>query len=153
MIHSDAHCRMMLLTDIQERNEFTLYLLQFVGIFFISIFKMFERATGINIVSGIDSHLLAVLRRNIGSMCSEVNIGNKRSVISLCAQCGRYILHVLCLTNTLRGEAHQFASGINNTLCLLHRCLGIVSVCGCHRLDTDRIITTDSNITDFSYRS
>ena len=61
MIYTDTDGCMILLADIQERNEPIMYLLQFLCIFFVCIFQMFEGACGIYIVSRIDTYFLDIL--------------------------------------------------------------------------------------------
>ena len=58
------------------------------------------------------------------------------------------MLHVLCLTDTLGGEAHQFTTSVNDALGLSHTTLCIVRIDGAHRLNADGIITTDSYLAD-----
>ena len=62
------------------------------------------------------------------------------------------VFHVLCLAGTLSGEAHQFATSLDNLLSLLYASLGIIGVGGGHRLDADRIIATQAEGSDMCHR-
>lgn len=73
-----------------------------------------------------------------------MNIGYERSPIAVGTDAGIDVFHVLCLAGTLSGEAHQFATSLDNLLSLLYASLGIIGVGGGHRLDADRIIATQA---------
>ena len=137
---------MVFLTYINKRYELRLYLLQFFGIFLVSIFQMLESTTGINIVARVDAYLLAILCSHISGVSSKVDIGYERRIVSVSLQTGRDMLHILCLPGALRGETNQFTTGIDDTLGLRHAGLGIIGIGSGHRLDTDRIVTTYSDI-------
>ena len=142
----------MLLADVEEWHQRTLYLHQFFGIFCVGIFQMFERTTWVNVVSGVYSHLLAVECCHVGSMRREVHISNKRSVVAVGLEPVTYVLHVLGLAFALRGEAYQFAASIDDALRLRHRSLGVVGVCGSHRLYPDGVVAADGDVTHMCYR-
>ena len=142
MVDTDAHSGMVLLTDIKERHQFGFNLLQFLGIFGIGIFQVLERATWVDIVAGIDAHLLTILGSDIGGMGGEMDIGHERGGIAIGLQAGRDILHVFRLTGALSGETHQLATGIDDALGLCHTALGIIGIGGSHGLDADGVVAT-----------
>ena len=132
MIHTYAYSSVMLLADINERYEFSLYLLQFLLIFLVGILQMFERATRVDIVAGVDAYLFAILCGHISGVSREMDIGYEGCHVTVSFQSGRDILHVLCLASALRGETYQFSTRITNTLSLSNAGLCIVGVSGCH---------------------
>ncbi len=127
MIHTDADGSMMLLADVEERYEANLNLLKFVGILLV--------------VARIDAHFLTIESSHVGNVRIEVNISYERSPIAVGTDAG-IVFHVLCLAGTLSGEAHQFATSLDNLLSLLYASLGIIGVGGGHRMDEDRFIAT-----------
>ena len=76
MVYTDTHGGVMLLTDIDKRHELGLNLLQFLGIFLVGIFQMFESTARIDVVAGIDADLFAVLRSDISGMCRKMNVSH-----------------------------------------------------------------------------
>ena len=146
MVHADTHGRVVLLTDVEEGHELLLNLLEFCSILFVGIFEVFERTPWVHIVAGVDAHLLTIKGRHVSSMSREVDIGHERRRIAVSLQTGRDILHVLCLTNTLGSEAHQFTTSIDDSLGLGYTTLGIVGINGGHRLDTDGVTTANTDI-------
>ena len=148
MIHANTNRRMMFLTDIEKRNQLALDLLKFCRVFLFRILKMFERAARINIIARINAYLLTIQSRHISRVSRKVYISDKWCQIALGLQLCRYILHVLCLTGSLRGKTHQFAACINNPLSLRNTSLGIISIHRTHRLDTNRIRASDAYLSD-----
>ena len=142
MIHTDADGSMMLLADVEERYEAILNLLKFVGILLVGIFLLDELAGRIHVVAWIYAHFLSIESSHVGNVRIEVNIGYERSLIAVGTDAGIDVFHVLCLAGTLSGEAHQFATSLDNLLSLLYASLGIIGVGGGHRLDADRVVAT-----------
>ena len=112
---------------------------------------MLEGTAGVNIVAGIDTHLLTVLCGHIGRMGSEVYVSHQRLVVAVGLQSGRDVLHVLCLTGTLRGKANNFATRIDDALSLCYAPFRIIGVDGSHRLDADRVVATNGDIAHMGY--
>ena len=152
VVHADADGCMMLLADVEERHEAVFYLLEFVGILLIGIFLLDELAGRIHVVARIDAHFLAIESSHVGNVRIEVNIGYERSLIAVGTDAGIDVFHILCLAGTLSGEAHQLATSLDNLLSLLNASLGIIGVGGGHRLDADRIIATQVEVSDMCHR-
>ena len=144
---------MVRLADVQKRHELPLNLLQLGGIFLIGIFQVLKGTAWVDIVTGIDAHLLAVKGSDISRMSREMHISHKGRLIAIGLQTGRDVLHVLRLTGTLGGEAHQFAARIDDTFGLRHTTFGIVGIHRCHRLDADGVGTANADITDTRLRT
>ena len=144
---------MVLLADVQERHQLAFYLLKLGSILLVGIFQMLERTTWVDIVAGIDAHLLAVEGSHIGRMGREMDIGHKGCQITVGLQTGRDMLHVLCLTRSLGGEAHQFATSVDDALGLGHTALRIVGIHRRHRLDTDGIGAANADASDTGLRT
>ena len=66
----------MLLTDIDKRHELGLNFFQFLGIFLVGVFQMFESTARIDVVARIDADLLTVLRSDISRMCRKMNVSH-----------------------------------------------------------------------------
>ena len=132
VVHADAHRRMLFFTDVDERHEPILYLLQFLSVFLVGVFQMFELAAGIDIVAGVDAHLFAIQSGHVGGMSGKVHIGHQRLRITVGFQAGGDVLHVLRLAGALRSESYQFASGVDDALGLSHAPLGVVGIDGRH---------------------
>ena len=107
---------------------------------------MLERTTRVYIVTWVDAHLLTIKGCHISSMGREVDIGHKGRLVTIGFQTGGDVLHVLCLTDTLGGEAHQLTTSIDDTFGLGYTTLGIVGIDGGHRLDTDGVLTANTDI-------
>ena len=137
----------MRFTDIQERNELGLNLLQLSLIFLVGILQMFEGSTRIDIVARIDTHLLAIKGGDISGMGRKMHIGHQRRRIAICLQTGRDVLHILSLARALGSETNEFTASIDNALGLCHTTLGIIGIHRTHRLNADRIIATDAYLT------
>ena len=72
MVYADTDSGMIGFTDVQKRNETVAYLSDFLRIFFIGIFQMFEGTRGIYVVTRIDTDFLRILRCEIGrASCRE----------------------------------------------------------------------------------
>ena len=76
MVDANAHGGVVLLTDIDEGHELRLYLLQFGSVLLVGVLQMLERAARVDVVAGVDAHLLAVLGSDVGSMCGEMDVGH-----------------------------------------------------------------------------
>ena len=148
MVHADTYCRMVLLADVQERNEFCLDLLQLSCIFLVGIFQMLERTTRIDIVAWINAYFLTVERCYISGMGRKMDICHQGRLITVGFQLSRDILHILCLTNALSRETHEFTTCINDSLGLGHTTLSVIRIYRTHRLDADGIRATNANRTD-----
>lgn len=61
MIYSNPDSRVILFTDIQERDKPVMDFLYFLRILLVCIFQFFKSTRSIYIISRIDSHLFRVL--------------------------------------------------------------------------------------------
>ena len=147
VVHADTDGCVVFLADLDKGKQFLLDLLQLVGIFLVGIFQMFESTSRVDIVAGIDAHLLTILGGDIGRMSREVDVGHQWLGVTVSLELGGDVLHVLCLTCALCGEAYQFPSGIDDAFGLCHTGGGIVGVGGGHRLDADGVIASYADIT------
>ena len=107
---------------------------------------MFEDSAGVNIVAGIDANFLAVACCHIGYTGCEMYISYQWSCIAIGFQPLRYVFHILGFTCSLCSEAHQLTSCIDDAFGLCHATFGIVGVFGGHRLDADRVIASDAEL-------
>ena len=146
MVYPDTNGCVVFLADIQERHQLRLNLLKFLGILLVRIFQMFESASRIDIVAWIDTYFLTILRCHICNVSREMYVGYQRLVVAVSLQAFRDIPHVLSLTSTLCGKAHQFTACINDALGLCHRSFRVVGVSRRHRLDADGVVTADGYI-------
>ena len=106
----------MLFADVDERHEPVIDFLKFGLVFLIGVFQMFESAGRIDIVAWIDAYFLGIACSYVGYIGIEMDISHERSGESFFAKSGTDVLHVLCLSRALCGEAYQFAPCFNDTL-------------------------------------
>ena len=132
VVHADADGRVVLLTYIKEGHQLGAYLLNLLSILLISVGELLEGACRVHIVTRIDAHLLGIKSRHVSYASIKVHVGHERSRDALTTQPTVYLAQVLCLAHALRGEAHILATGLNDTLGLLHRALGVGSSCSGH---------------------
>ena len=151
VIHTDTDGSVMFLTDLNEGDEFPFDFLQFVGIFLIGVFQMFEGTSRVDIVAWIDAHLLTIEGGDVGGVCGEVHIGHQWLCVAIGLQFGRDVFHIFCLTGSLCCKAYQFAACIYNAFCLCYAGVGIVGIGSCHRLDADGVITSNADITHLRF--
>ena len=141
VVHSYAYGRVVLAADVEERHEARLYLLQFGGILLVGVFQFLECPGRIYIVSGIHAHLFGIERGHVCHVRIEVHVCHERRVVTFGAQRGVDVLQVLRLACALCGESHELASRLYYAFGLKHACLGVVGVCGSHRLHAYRVVT------------
>ena len=146
MVHADAYRRVVAAADVEQGYEALFYALQFGGILCVGVFELSEGACRIDIVAGVDAHLLAVQRRHVGHLGVEVYVGDEGRGISGIAQGLGDVLHVLGLAHALCRQSYQFASRPDDAYCLFHACLGVVGVCGGHRLHAYGVVAADGNV-------
>ena len=146
VVHTDTDGRMMFLADLDEGKKFFLDLLQFFGIFRIGIFQMLERPSGVDVIAGIDAHLLTIEGSDIRCVGREMDIGHQWLRIAVGLELGGDMLHILGLTGALGRETYQFTTGIDDTFGLCHTGDGVVGIGGGHRLDADRIVASNANV-------
>ena len=132
MVHADAYSRLVLAAYLQEGQQALFDALQLSLVLLVGVFQLLERAGRIDVVAGIDAHLLAVLCGHVGHTGVEVNVGHERLRVAVVFQPGRDVAHVLSLARALRGETHQLAACVDDALGLSHRALRIVGVGGGH---------------------
>ena len=60
MVYPDAHCRTVLLADVEERHEAVTYLLQLLPVFFFRVFQFLEYPGGIDVIAWVYPHFFAV---------------------------------------------------------------------------------------------
>ena len=88
VIHADADGCVVLLTDVEKGYQLGAYLFNLVRILLIGVGELLEGAGGVDIVAGVDAHLLGIERRHIGHAGIEVHVGHEGGVNTLATQCG-----------------------------------------------------------------
>ncbi len=88
MVHSDAQGGVVLSANLQQGQQGVLYLLQFSGILLVGILKFSESAGRVDVVAGVDAHLLGIACGHLGHMGIEMYVGHKGGVDALAAQTG-----------------------------------------------------------------
>ena len=136
---------MVLFTNLDERHQPVVNLLQLGAVFLVGVLQVLERAGGVDVVARIDAHLLAILRSHVGHAGVEVHVGHERCHDALGLQCGRDVAHVLSLARALRGQSDEFATSLDDALGLRHAGSGVVGVGGCHRLYADGVVAADAD--------
>ncbi len=139
MIYSDPDSRVILFTDIQERDKPVMDFLYFLRILLVCIFQFLKSTSSIYIISRIDSHLFRILSSHVCHFRIEMHISNQRNHISLATQSDINVHQIFGFFDALGCEAYILSTCINNTFRLFHTSLCILCRRVCHRLDTNRI--------------
>ena len=143
--------RMVLLAEVDKRRQSFLDLFQFLCVLLVRIFQVLEGTGRIDVVARVDAHLLCMACGHVGHVGVEVDVCTKRLRVALCAQLAADVGQVLGLSPSLCGQAHQFASCVDDALALRHAPLGVEGRgCG-HRLDAHRIVSTDVEPSHMGY--
>ena len=146
MIYANADGGAVFFTNIEERDKTVAYLLQFGGIFFVGIFQKVKCLYFVNIVTGVDAHFLHLFGGCVGGPGVEMNIGDKRSRVSLAVQFFPDLAQVTGFAFTLCGETYIFAAGFDHTDSLADSCFGIHRGYIGHGLDTYRIFASQRRV-------
>ena len=146
VVHSQTHCRAMLLAYGDKGDERLGYFLYLASIFFVGEREFFECSRHVNKVAGIDSHLVGHASGFEGSFGIEVNIGHQRHIVAFIYQLSAYHAYAVGLTHALSGESHQVGSGIGYAATLCHAALYVVSVGRRHRLHAHRVVRTHHQV-------
>ena len=120
MVDSDAEGCGVLLAYFQQRNECVAYTVYFGCIFLIRIVQLYECASGIGEVAGVDSYFFDFLG---GCKCCawvEVYIGYQRYGIATLSQSAFNHTHIARFPCALCGKAHNVSSGIGDGCTLRH---------------------------------
>ena len=152
MVYANAYGRVVFATDIEERHETCIYLLNLFGIFFVGIFQLFEGASRVYIVAGIYAYLLGIQCGHVGHVSVEMHVGHKWRGVTFLPECRIDVAQVLCFTFSLRGETNQLAASLYNTLGLGSTSLGVVGIGGGHRLHAHGVVATHRHASNGCYR-
>ena len=153
MVHADAHGGVVLAADVDEAHQPLVNPLQLGLVFLVGVFQVFERAGGVDVVAGVDAHLLAVAGSHVGHVGVEVHVGHQRRRVAVGPQPPGNVLHVQRFAAPLGGEAHQLAAGIDDALGLLHAAFSVVGVDGGHRLHADGVVAADVEAAHVGHRA
>ena len=78
MVYADAYGRAVLLADVNKGDQTLVQTLQLCGILLVGIFQVLEGAGGVDVVAGIDAHLLTVAGGHVSHVGVEMNVGHQR---------------------------------------------------------------------------
>ena len=140
MVYADAHGGVVLAADVEEGHEALFYLFQLVGIFGVGVVDVSECAGGVDVVAGVDAHLLGVECCHVCDARVEVYVCHEGCGDGVGAQSGTDVFEVFGLACALCGEAHKLASGTDYALSLCYARLGVVGVGGRHGLHTYGVV-------------
>ena len=100
----------------------------------------------VRVIAGINSHLVYPFGRFHRCVGFEMDVGDDRHIAPALAQALDDVLEVARVLDSRRSDPDDFTIGVCQLDRLLDRRLGVHRVAGNHRLDTDRVITTDPDI-------
>ena len=103
---------------------------------------MHKLAGWVDVVAGVDAHLLGIERGDVGNMRIEVDVGHERRLVAVGAYAGIDILEVLGFARALCGKTHQLSACLDDALSLGYAGSGVIGVGGGHRLDADRVVAS-----------
>ena len=148
VIHAKAHRRAMFAAQSNERHQGVANLRQFGNVFLVGEREFLERASYIDKITRIDTHLVGSDSRSKGSARIEMNVSHQRQLVALGDELTANHTNVIGLTHTLSGEAHKVGTGIGNAAALSHAALGVHGAGGGHRLHTHRIVGAHHQVLD-----
>ena len=152
MVDTDADCCMMLLADVEEWHETLANLLYLLCVFLVGVFEFLECASRIDIVAWVDAHLLDNACCHISHIGIEMDVGHQRHVVAISTERLLDVGEVQCLLGALSCESHDVGTCIDNALDLCHRSFGVVGIGIGHRLNTDGIVATNSDLSHIADR-
>ena len=120
VVHADANGRLVLAAEVEERHQPSLDFLQFLGIFLVRVVDFVEFPRRIDVISGVDAHLVGIACGHVGHVRVEMHVGHDGRVIASPHQLCLDVAQVFRLARALRGEAHEFASGLDDSNRLSH---------------------------------
>ena len=147
MIDSYTYRTALSPADVKKSHKTLAKTFQFIGIFGISVFQLFECPRGVYIISRVHTYFVGIHRSSIGYSRIEMHICHKGYIASALLELCLDIAHVDRLAVTLCCKAHYLAALCHDAQYLLHTAIGVHGACICHGLDADRIGATDSHTT------
>ena len=142
VVDADAYGCVVLPADVEEGHEAVFYLLQLLGVLLVGVLLMHKLAGRVDVVAGVDAHLLGIERGDVGYMRVEVDVGHERRLVAVGAYAGIDILEVLGFARALCGKTHQLSACLDDALGLGYAGSGVIGVGGGHRLDADRVVAS-----------
>ena len=100
----------------------------------------------VRVIAGVNPHLVYPFGRFHRCVGFEMDVGDDRHIAPALAQALDDVLEVARVLDSRRSDPDDFTIGVCQLDRLLDRRLGVHRVAGNHRLDTDRVITTDPDV-------
>lgn len=145
VVGSDAHGASEILAEKNQRGELLTDALEFLLVLGIRVFADFEFLF-IRIVAGIDADFLDPYCGLHGGVGFEMDIRHQRHWATGGTHLTGDVFQVRGVDFGLGGDADDFTTGPRECQNLSDTGRGIAGVRGDHRLDTDRVVATDSDM-------
>ena len=147
MVRADAHRPAKVLAQHDKRREFLADALQLFGVLRVAVFADFEFFL-IDVISWIHPdffHPLGGFERGVGL---EMNIGDEWHLAASGTHFAGNVFQVRRVNSRLRGDADDFAAGLSESEHFGDAGRRVAGVGSDHRLHTDRVMGTDTDISD-----
>ncbi len=148
VVHADAYGCTMFFADLKKGNYFGTDFIQFCRILFLGILQLGKGLLLVDIITGIDAHLLGDGRRHLGCTRIEMDVSRQRDCIALLPQLPVNLPQIVCFAHSLRGQANQIGTGSDDAFTLGHAGFRVERIGVGHRLYHNRVIATHHDVSD-----
>ena len=146
VVDADAHRRVVLLADLEQRFGSQRHTFHLGGILAVGKVQLREVAL-VGEVSGVHAHLVHERGHRLRHLGVEVHIRDERYVaVAVCFQLLLDLLQRFHLLEGRHGETHHLRPRVNHPFALRHGCLHIRGVGIRHRLHHHRRVPADGHI-------
>ena len=134
MVHAQAHGSVVLAAEGYERHQRIVDALQFGFIGFVGVGELFESASRVHKIAGIDAHFVGYGCGGKSGFGIEVNIRHQWHLTTLFAQCRANAPDIVGFLHPLRSESHNLAACLGYGAALCHTGFNVVGIGVGHRL-------------------
>ena len=145
MVRTDAHRPAEVLTKRHQRRELLADAFEFLGVLTVAVFADLEFFL-IHVVARIDPDFFHPLRGFERGVGFEMDVRHHRHLAARRAHLAGDVFQVRGVNFRLRGDPHDFATGLRQTQHLRDAGRGIACVGSDHRLHADRVVAADPDI-------
>ena len=147
VICANAHGDSARLAQLDKRRKPLADPIQLRRVLFVGVFADLEFFR-VGVVARIDAHFLHPFCRFHRCVGLEMDVGDDRHIAAALAQTFDDVLEIARILHRRRGDADDLAAGVRQLHRLLDRRLGVHRVAGDHRLDANRIVSADADVSN-----
>mmetsp|Transcript_28469 Transcript_28469/g.62659 ORF Transcript_28469/g.62659 Transcript_28469/m.62659 type:complete len:540 (-) Transcript_28469:255-1874(-) len=149
VVGSNAHSTAQILALLHQRREHLLNVIplrcELCGVIVVDGLKGLAAVCK---VAGVDTDLLEAFSHHHGNSRLEVDIRYKGYIIPILEKLLTDLIASLCLPLALDCDAHNVCTSVSTLLHLVHGCLDIPCVSGCHRLQCNAVLAAHLHFTN-----